>query len=449
MRLRTSFFAIVLLLAAASAPNNTVAQSLEDKAALLSLDAAFRAKVDVTAPQDDRTRALELLHKVIERISRSYIEPYAIRELANFATSTLRRQPIESPATDLAYAAIDTLVRRLNDPYATFDERRMRKRGKRTGGIGIEATIVDGQLKVIAPLDGSPAQKAGVEPGDLIIEIDREAVHGATLAEAMRRIRGPLGTDVLLRIQRKGAQKIGLPVPRTRFRVRAVRHGVFGKFAYIRIAFFGPNTEKLLRKALAEIRAEIGGATPRAYILDLRNNPGGLVGQAVLVADAFLEQGMIVATSGRDNKGSWRFDAYRGDFIKGLPIILLQNQATASAAEILSAALRDNQRAVIMGTRSYGKGIVQTAYPFGPLGRIKFTTHKYMTSAGLQIHGVGVLPDIVVNGDPRPAYGAAAVAIDSCPVAGKAQDRMLGCAILFLQNGGKIDQFLNALPKLQ
>ena len=449
MRLRTSFFAIVLLLAAASAPTDTTAQSLEDKAALLSLDAAYRAKVDASSLEDDRTRALDLIHKIIERISHSFIEPYAIRELANFAASTLRRQPIETPPADLAYAAIDTLVRRLNDPYATFDERRMRKRGKRTGSIGIEATIVDGQLKVIAPLDGSPAQKAGVEPGDLIVEIDREAVHGATLTEAMRRIRGPLGTDVLLRIQRKGAQKIGLPVPRTRFRVRPVRNGMFGDFAYIRIAFFGPNTEKLLRKALAEIRAEMKGGAPRAYILDLRNNPGGLVGQAVLVADAFLEKGMIVATSGRDNKGSRRFDAYRGDYIKGLPIILLQNQATASAAEIVSAALRDNRRAVIMGTRSYGKGIVQTAYPFGALGRIKFTTHQYMTAAGLQIHEVGVLPDIVVNSDPRPTYGAAAVAINRCPVAGKSEDRMLGCAILFLQNDGRIDRFVNALPKMQ
>ena len=185
MRLSTSFFAIVLLLAAASAPTDTTAQSLEDKAALLSLDAVYRAKVDANSLEDDRTRALDFIHKIIERISRSFIEPYAIRELANFAASTLRGQPVETPPADLAYAAIDTLVRRLNDPHATFDERRMRKRGKRTGSIGIEATIVGGQLKVIAPLDGSPAQKAGVEPGDLIVEIDHEAVHGATLAEAI------------------------------------------------------------------------------------------------------------------------------------------------------------------------------------------------------------------------------------------------------------------------
>lgn len=448
MRIRTSFFAFALLLAAAIAPANTAAQPLEDKVALLSLDAAFHAKVNANGLEDDRIRALDLIHKVIERISRSFIEPHTIHELANFAASTLRRQPAETPPTDLAYAAVDSLVRRLNDPYATFDGRRMRKRGKLAIGIGIEATIVDGQLKVIAPLDGSPAQKAGLEPGDLIVEIDHEAIDGATLAEAMRRIRGPHGTDVLLRIQRNHTQNFDLPVLRTQFRVRAVRHRVFGDFAYIRIAFFGPNTEKILRKALAKIRTKMKGAAPSAYILDLRNNPGGLVGQAVLVADAFLEQGMIVATTGRDNKGSRRFDAYRGDFIKGLPIVLLQNEATASAAEILSAALRDNRRAVIMGTRSYGKGIVQTAYPFGALGRLKFTTHKYLTAAGPQIHGIGVLPDIFINGDPRQAYGAAAVAIDTCPVAGKAQDRMLGCAILFLQNDREIDRFVNALPKL-
>ena len=152
---------------------------------------------------------------------------------------------------------------------------------------------------------------------------------------------------------------------------------------------------------------------------------GGLVGQAILVADAFLEKGMIVATVGRDSTGARRYDAYRGDFIKGLPIVILQNEASASASEILAAALKDHQRAIIMGTRSNGKGIVQTTYPFGELWRVKFTTHKYMTAAGLQIQGVGVLPDIVVNDDLRPTYGAAAVHIDRCPTAGKARDRML------------------------
>lgn len=445
MRLLASLYALILFFSAVILPTDPAAQTLEDKAALLSMDAAFRARADANISEPERTKAIDLLHRVIERVSTSYIEPFAIRELANFAAGTIRRHPTGTHPEGLAYAAIDTIVRRLNDPYASFDERKMRKRGKRRGGIGIEATIVDGRLKVIAPLDGSPAQKAGVEPGDFIIEVDRESVVGLSLKEAMARIKGPLGTDVLLRIQRAGAQKLGLPVPRTRFRVRSLRHEVFGQIAYIRIAFFGPNTEKLLRKSLGEIRKDLGGIAPLGYIVDLRNNPGGLVGQAILIADAFLESGMIVATTGRHSKGSRRYDAYRGDFIKGLPIIILQNEASASAAEILAAALKDHRRATVMGTRSYGKGIVQTAFPFGAQGRIKFTTHKYMTAAGLQIHGVGVLPDIVINGDPRPSYGAAAIPIDDCPSAGAARDRMLGCAFLFMNSGGKVEQFVQSL----
>ena len=450
MRIGAWFMTFAVYLAVGWPVTEASARTLDDQAALLSLDTAFRARVDLTIEEPERARALRFIHKVINRIATSFIEPFDVRELANFAAITLGSQPSGSHPEHLAHAAVDTVLQQLNDPYATFDARRMKTRSKRLHGIGIEATIVDGELTVIAPLDGSPAQKAGVEPGDIIIEIDRESARGATLAEAMRRIRGPIGTDVLLRVQRnKITQTLGLPVRRTRFRVRALRHTVFGDIAYIRIAFFGPNTEKLLRRSLAAIREEIGGGAPHAYIVDLRNNPGGLVGQAILVADAFLEKGMIVATIGRDSTGARRYDAYRGDFIKGLPIVILQNEASASASEILAAALKDHQRAIIMGTRSYGKGIVQTTYPFGALGRVKFTTHKYMTAAGLQIQGVGVLPDIVVNDDLRPTYGAAAVPIDRCPTAGKARDRMLGCALLFLNQERNLSAFIEALPKLR
>ena len=446
MRSHSRLFVLFLFAVFASAPGTLPAATAEDKAALSALDATFRARVDPDAPAADRERALALIHKVIDRIVSSYIEPFDIRELANFAASAISPFGNGMKPADLAHAAIDTLVRRLDDPYATFDRRRMTTGGRRTGGIGIEATIVDGRLKVIAPLEGSPAQKAGIQPGDLILEIDREPIQGITLSEAMAKIRGPLGSEVLLRILRHGSRKIGLPIERTRYKVRALRHSVLGQFAYIRIAFFGPNTEKLLRQSLAAIQTEMGGVEPQGYIVDLRDNPGGLVGQAILVADAFLERGMIVATLGRDATGARKYDAYRGDFIKGRPIIVLQNEATASASEILSAALKDHRRATIMGTRSYGKGIVQTVYPFGAQGTIKFTTHKYMTAAGIPIHGVGVLPHIIVNGDPRPAYGAAAAPIERCPTAGAAQDKMLGCALLFMTQGAAIEPFLKALP---
>ena len=435
--------------AASAALSQPQSQNSADQRALQSLDNAYRSVVTADADPTAADKSLKLIHRVIDRIARSFIEPFGVRELANYSSSAIRRYPAGTQAKDLADAAIHEMVVRLGDPYATFDERRMRRKGKRISGIGIEATILDGRLKVIAPLEGSPAQKAGVEPGDIIVEIDREEIDGLTLKEAMDRIRGPIGTEVLLRIQRNGARKLGLPVPRARFRVREVRHARFGDIAYIRVAFFGPDTEKLLRKALGAIKKEMGGAKPSGYIIDIRNNPGGLVGQAILLADAFLEQGMIVATTGRHAKGSRRYDAYRGDFVNGSPILILQNEASASASEILAAALKDNRRATIMGTRSYGKGIVQTRFPVGAQGQIKFTTHKFMTAAGIQIHEVGVLPDIVVNGDPRPTYGAAATSIDRCPTAGKARDRMLGCAILFMNKGRSIDSFLQALPELK
>ncbi|MEC8372069.1 MAG: PDZ domain-containing protein, partial [Pseudomonadota bacterium] len=279
------FAATFVASAALSQPQS---QNSADQRALESLDNAYRSVVAADADPTAADKSLKLIHRVIDRIARSFIEPFSVRELANYSSSAIRRYPAGTQAKDLADAAIHEMVVRLGDPYATFDERRMRRKGKRISGIGIEATILDGRLKVIAPLEGSPAQKAGVEPGDIIVEIDREEIDGLTLKEAMDRIDGPIGTEVLLRIQRKGARKLGLPIPRARFRVREIRHAMFGDIGYIRVAFFGPDTEKLLRQALSAIQKEMGGAKPSGYIIDIRNNPGGLVGQAILLADAFL-----------------------------------------------------------------------------------------------------------------------------------------------------------------
>ncbi len=426
----------------------TAANLSEDHAALASLDNAFRDRADASVETDRHNRALNFIHKVIYRITGSFIKPLKVMELANFATITLRRHPPDTLPEDLARAVVNTLMRRLGDPYATYEERSMLRENKRIGRIGIEAAIVDGKLTVISPLDGSPAQRAGIEPGDIITAIDKQPMRGYTLLEAMQRVRGPIGTDVFLEILRENkAQKLDLPVPRTHFRVRSLRHLMFGNIAYLRIAYFGPDTEIRLRKSLTTIQNEIGLGVLRGYILDLRNNPGGLVGQAVLIADAFLEKGLIIETIGRELKGARRYDAHQGDFVKGLPLVVLQNQASASAAEILSSALKDNGRAIIIGTRSYGKGLLQTAFPLGALGRIKFTTHKYMTPSGRPIHDAGIMPNIVVNGDPRPTSSYAAIPIDRCPAAGKARDRILGCALLYLNQGQKLDVLLQGPPR--
>ena len=424
-------------------------KNYEDLRALDLLGKTYHSVVEPNANPKNLVNSLKLIHQVIERIARSYIEPLSIRELANYSSNAIRRYPSGTSPKNLADAAIHEMVVRLGDPYAVFDRPFRPQKEKRVGTIGIEATIVDGRMVVISPLEGGPAQQAGVKPGDLIVTIDRKEVDGLTLEEAMKRIRGPIGTEVLLHIQRGGARKLGLPVTRTRFRVRELRYNVLGDIAHIRIAFFGPNTEKLLRKSLDAIKQEIGGAEPSGYIIDLRNNPGGLVGQAILLADTFLEQGMIVTTAGRNVLGAQRYDAYRGDIAKSRPILILQNGASASASEIFSAALKHNRRAVIMGTRSYGKGVVQTRFPLGAQGQITFTTHKYMTAAGTQIHGLGILPHIVINGDPRPAYGAATISRDQCPTAGEERDRMLGCAILFLNKGPSIDAFRKGLRQLK
>ena len=225
------------------------ARSSEDQAALASLYTAFRDRADAGVKAERHDRALKIIHKAIYRIASSFIKPLEVMELANFATTALRRLPPDTLPEDLARAAVNTLIRRLGDPYATYEAKNMRRQGKRIGRIGIEAAMIEGKLTVISPLDGSPAQKAGIAPGDIITAIDKEPTSGKTLIEAMRRLRGPIGTDVFLRIQRRiNAQKLGLPVPRVNFRVRSLHHLSFDDIAYLRIAYFGPDTEIRLRK---------------------------------------------------------------------------------------------------------------------------------------------------------------------------------------------------------
>ena len=431
-------------------PREVAALDAADESALAALDGTWRTLVDANAPAEDRDGAFGLVRSVIDRVNRSHLHAFSIRELAHYAEEGMRKrtatlEPGKVPPADLAEHAVEAMLAWLSDPYASYSARRMRARGNRLGDIGIETTVEGGRVKVIAPLEGGPAHEAGIMAGDFILEVDHVSVSGMSVAQVMERVRGPLGSLAVLHIRRGRKPAFDLSVPRTKFQVLSLRHQMFDRLVYIRIAFFGPQTESLLRQSLAESRTRLGDDEPVGYIVDLRDNPGGLVGQAILLADAFLDQGMIVATRGRDDTGSQTYNAYKGDFFNGRPIVVLINRASASASEILAAALRDNDRAILLGDRSYGKGVVQTNYPFGAWGQIRITTHKYMTASGKQIEELGVRPHIWIGDALQPQYDGETIDASRCPAAGPARDRLLGCAILLLHNGGTADSLKKAL----
>jgi len=257
-------------------------------------------------------------------------------------------------------------------------------------------------VKVVTPIDGTPAAEAGVMAGDLIVAIDGEEVRGQSLSDAVDKMRGEVGTKITLSIVRQGAVKpIEITIKRAIIEVRAVRYRVEGDVGYVRIIQFTEKTFDDLQKAIHDIRSQVKEADLKGYVLDLRLNPGGLLDQAVSVSDALLERGEIVSTRGRDEQVVMRFDARPGDLTEGKPIIVLVNGGSASAAEIVAGALQDHQRASVLGTRSFGKGSVQTIIPLGENGALRLTTALYYTPSGRSIQGKGIVPDIVVE-QPLP-----------------------------------------------
>jgi carboxyl-terminal processing protease len=270
------------------------------------------------------------------------------------------------------------------------------------GGLGIEVTMEDGLVKVVAPIDETPAAKAGIMANDIISHLDDEPVQGLTLNQAVEKMRGPVNTKIRLKIMRKGQDKpIEVTIVRDNIRVRSVRSRVEGgDVAYIRITQFNEQTTDGLKKALTDTTAQIGGDKIKGYIVDMRNNPGGLLDQAISVSDAFLEKGEIVSTRGRNAEETQRFSARAGDLTKGKPVIVLINGGSASASEIVAGALQDHKRATVIGTRSFGKGSVQTIIPLGSgNGALRLTTARYYTPSGTSIQAKGIKPDIEVLQD--------------------------------------------------
>lgn len=270
------------------------------------------------------------------------------------------------------------------------------------GGVGLELTMEDGRLKVVTPIDDAPAAKAGIQTNDIITHVDDEPLLGLTLSQAVERLRGPADSTVKLRVARAGQDKpIEVSVTREIIRVRPIRTRIEGDdIGYVRIAQFNAQTAEDLQRAIEEITSRIAGDKLRGYVIDLRNNPGGLLDQAIAVADAFLEQGEIVSTRGRSQDEVQRFHAKPGDLAKSKPIIVLINGGSAGAAEVVAGALQDQKRAKLVGSRSFGMGSVQTVIPLGDgQGAIRLTTARYFTPAGRSIQAQGIKPDTEVLQD--------------------------------------------------
>ncbi len=293
------------------------------------------------------------------------------------------------------------------DPHSSYmnaeaaQDMRVQTKGE-FGGLGIEVTMENDLVKVITPIDDTPAAKAGVLAGDYIAKIEGQEVRGLTLNEAVEKMRGPVATPIKLTILRQGADKpIELTVVRDIIKVKAVKFRVDNNIGYMKITSFTEKTYDDLQNAIATIKKQVPKDKLKGYVLDLRLNPGGLLDQAVSVSDTFLDRGEIVSTRGRDPKDVTRFDARAGDDIDGKPLVVLVNGGSASASEIVAGALQDLRRATVVGTQSFGKGSVQTIIPLGENGALRLTTALYYTPSGKSIQGKGITPDIKVD-QPLP-----------------------------------------------
>jgi carboxyl-terminal processing protease len=331
------------------------------------------------------------------------------RQLAIFGDifERVRSQYVSEPEDrELIENAINGMLTSL-DPHSSYlnpdaaQDMRVQTRGE-FGGLGIEVTMENEMVKVIAPIEDTPAARAGVLAGDLIAQIDGEEVRGLTLSDAVDKMRGAVNTSIELTIIREGADApINISIVRDVIKVRAVRHRVENDVGYVKINSFTERTYDDLASAIETIRGEVGEDNLKGYVLDMRLNPGGLLDQAVSVSDAFLDRGEIVSTRGRDPRNITRFDSRAGDLTNGKPVIVLINGGSASASEIVAGALQDHRRATVLGTQSFGKGSVQTIIPLAENGALRLTTALYYTPAGTSIQGKGITPDIVVE-QPLP-----------------------------------------------
>jgi carboxyl-terminal processing protease len=328
-------------------------------------------------------------------------ELYKQLDLFGDVLERVRSDYVEKPNdTQLIEAAINGMLSSL-DPHSSymspknFRDMQVQTRGE-FGGLGIEVTMENGVIKVVSPIDDTPAAKAGLMANDLITHLDNEAISGLTLEQAVEKMRGPVNTPITLTVVRKGReQPFDVKVVRDVIRINPVKYHAEGDIGYVKISTFNEQTHANLVKAVEALDKKIG-PNVKGFIIDLRNNPGGLLDQAIAVSDDFLEQGAIVLTKGRNNEETQRANAHAGDISDGKKIVVLINGGSASASEIVAGALQDHKRATLIGTRSFGKGSVQTIIPLGANGALRLTTARYYTPSNRSIQARGIEPDIVV-----------------------------------------------------
>lgn len=364
---------------------NSIATALLSAFVLTApVSAAFAQEAKADDPQDTY-KLLRLFGDVFERVRGDYVEKPSDKEL------------IES--------AINGMLSSL-DPHSSymnaesFKESQVQIKGE-FGGLGIEVTMDKGVVKVVSPIDDTPAFRAGLQPGDLITHLDGDPVLGLTLSEAVKKMRGPVGAELTITVLREGKDPFDVTLTRAVVKLRSVRSRLEGDIAYVRITTFNEQASSGLAKAMKKLKKELAtedkSKTLQGMVLDLRANPGGLLDEAIKVSDVFLEHGEIVSIRSEQHpESAQRFNARPGDLADGLPVVVLINGGSASASEIVAGALQDHARAIIMGTKSFGKGSVQTISPLGEYGAMRMTTARYYTPSGRSIQSVGISPDIDV-----------------------------------------------------
>ena len=325
-------------------------------------------------------KQLNLFGDVFQRVQEQYVEEVTDKELIESAISGM----LQSLDPHSSYLSVES-----------YEDMQVKTKGT-FGGLGIEITMEDGFVKVVSPIDDTPAALAGMQSGDLIIAVNGESLRGLSINEAVSQLRGPIGSKIKITVVRNEEEPFELEIKRDIIKITSVKHNVINNVGYIRLTTFSETTTEGLEIAVEKIQKEIGDNF-LGLILDLRNNPGGLLNQSISVSDAFLNQGEIVSTKGRKKDDASRVFAKKGDIINGKPLVVLINSGSASASEIVAGALKDHSRAIIIGTRSFGKGSVQSIIPLAGNGAMRLTTARYYTPSGISIQAKGIQPDIIVE----------------------------------------------------